>query len=349
MRKSYFIHNILFRLLAPIVCGILIYLLILLINNDVALVNDLFVSNEVYTCIGLTYLSFESIRLIIILQEKLLKTQYLNIRIPLQLVITVLLSVTLVVIGLSTYFRLVEGFSVGTTQLMIFAVIYGVTALLYNILYFSNYYLQKENTLKLTSEKQQREVLEMEMDEFKNDINTDLLYESLENLITLMYKDVEKAEEYIDCLANAYRYVLTNRHKELVPISLELEACRNLITLLNEKFNGQLRFEHSLDQDELNSMLIPGSLPVVIEHLARNTIFSRYDPLVIQCYREDDYITVQGRLNDKLVGHSSSQLALERLQKSYTLYSDKPMIKVKAYEEIYIKLPVIELAEEIYQ
>jgi len=346
--KRYFIHNVLFRLLAPAIYGILIYLLILLINNDFTQLNDIFISKEVYACVGLTYLCFESIRLVILAQEKFLKGKYLSIRIPLQFILTTLLSVALVVTGLTLYFRYVVGFSIGGMQLIIFIIIYTITSLLYNILYLSNYFLQKENTLKLTAEKQQREVLETEINEFKNDINPDLLYESMENLITLMYRDVEKAEEYIDCLANAYRYVLTNRHKELVPISSEIEAVKSLVTLLNERFFGQLRFENGLDEKEQEFMLIPGSLTVIVENLARNTIFSRYEPMLIKCYREDDYITIQGRLNDKLIPHPTSSAALERLQKSYTLYSDKPMIKVKAYEEIYIKLPVIEVAEEIY-
>jgi sensor histidine kinase YesM len=345
--KRYFIHNILFRLLAPAVYGILIYLMVLLINNDTSQVEDLFISKEVYASIGLTYLCFESIRLIIIGQEKFLKGKYLSIRIPLQFILTTVLSVALVVTGLTLYFKYIVGFSMGGTQLLIFVILYAITSVLYNLLYFSNYFLHKENTIKLTAEKQQREVLETEITEFKNDINPDLLYESMENLITLIYRDVEKAEEYIDSLANAYRYVLTNRHKELVPISSELEAVKSLITLLNERFFGQLKFESALEEDEMDLMLIPGSLPVIIETLVRNTIFSRYEPMVLKCYREDDYITIQGRLNDKLIPHPSSNAALERLQKSYSLYSDKPMIKVKAYEEIYIKLPVIEVAEEI--
>jgi hypothetical protein len=67
---------------------------------------------------------------------------------------------------------------------------------------------------------------------------------------------------------------------------------------------------------------------------------------VIRCYLEDDYITVQSKLNDRLaqpVQHAS----LTRLQKSYALYSDRPMIRVKAYDENYIKLPIINVAEEI--
>lgn len=345
--KRYFVHYPFFRLLAPPVYGVLTYLFILLINNNVSQVNDFFSSEEVYISITLTYLSFESMRIIILLLDRFLSKKYVPVRIPLQFLVTTTISVALVFIGLNLYFKYFVGFSISTIQLLIFSATYAVTALLYNILYFSNHYLQKENTVRLTAEKQQREVLEMEMMEFKNDINPDLLFESLESLITLMYRDVERAEEYIDCLASAYRYVLTNRQEELVPATIELEAARNLVMLLNEKYFGQLSFESSLEADELRTMLIPGSLPVIIESLVRTTIISSVEPLVIRCYLEDDYITVQSKLNDRLIINPNTELALSRLQKSYLLYSDQPMIKVKAYEENYIKLPVIRVAEEI--
>ncbi|HTE31885.1 MAG TPA: histidine kinase [Chryseolinea sp.] len=345
--KRYFIHNAFFRLLAPLVYGVLTYLFILLINNNVSQVNDFFSSEEVYISIGLTYISFESIRLLILLIDRFLPAKHFQLRIPLQFVLSVVVSDALVVIGLILYFNYIIGFSITNVQLLIFAITYTITALLYNLLYFSNYYLQKENTVKLTAEKQQHEILEMEMMEFKNDINPDLLFESLESLITLMYRDVEQAETYIDCLANAYRYVLSNRQEELVPASVEFEAVRNLIVLLNERHFGQLRFESALDVDELGALLIPGSLPVIIECLVRSTIISRFEPLVIKCYLEDDYITLQSKLNDRLIIRDENEIALSRLQKSYSLYSDLPMIKVKAYDENYIKLPVIRVAEEI--
>jgi LytS/YehU family sensor histidine kinase len=243
----------------------------------------------------------------------------------------------------------VVGFSIATTQLLIFSVIYFITTLLYNLLYFSNYYLNLENTLKLTAEKHQREVLEAEIAEFKNDINPDLLYESLENTIGLIYHNKEQAEEYIDCLASTYRYTLTNRHKEFVPISAELQAAQNMIRLLSEKQNHQLKFD--VDPEIMNEelMLIPGSLPVAIENLVRNTIISQHEPLVISFFMEDkDYLVLRSKLNDRLILHEHSMNALIRLQKSYTLYCDKPMIQVKAYDENYIKFPVLKVAEEIY-
>ena len=345
--KHYFFNNAIFRLVAPAIYGLLIYLLILLINNNVAQVNALFSTQEVYVCIFLTYLSFETIRALILLVNNLLKQKPPGIIIPVQLLVTLLVSVGLVLLSIIAYFKYAVGFSISGTQLTIFALVFMSTSLLYNILFFSNYYLHKENTLKLNSEKQQRTVLDMEMTEYKNDINPDLLYESLENLIAIMYRDVEKAEDYIDCLGSAYRYILSNRQNELVTIATELEAARNIVRLLNEKYSGQIMLESTLHEDELEAMLIPGSLPVMVETLVRNTIVTSSEPFIIRCYQEDDYLTIESNLNDRLVLHEASQNAFARLQRSYSIYTELPLIKVKAYQQNYIKLPVIQIREEI--
>jgi hypothetical protein len=344
--RGYFIHNAVFRLVAPAVYGVLIYMLVLLLNNSVTQVHELFTDEEVYVCVILSYLSFESNRIVIFGVERLLARKLDSYRTLAQLALTTIISVSLIILSLKLYFHFIIGFSMGITQLWIFTVIFIATALIYNILFFSNYYLQKENTIKLNLEKQQRQVLEMEMLEFKNDINPDLLYESLENLIGIMYRDVEKGEEYIDCLASTYRYVLSNRQQELVRISEELNAARNIIKLLNEKYHGQLRFQSALNEKEMEEMLIPGSLPLIIESLVRNTIITRFEPFTINCFLEDEYLTIQSKLNDKLLLHQASDHAITRLQKSYSLYSDLPLIRVKAYDENYVKLPLIRVSEE---
>lgn len=345
--KKYFIHNAFFRLLAPPVYGILIYLIILLINNSLLQVNEIFSGQEVYMSIGLTFLCFESARLVILALNRFLTGKYANARLLIQLIIGTVIPIILVITAISLYFIYIIGYSIPFTQMILFGILFGFTAVLYNLLYVSNDYQLRENTLRLTAERQQREVLEMEMDEFRNDINPDLLYESLENVISLINRKNSDAEEYIDYLASAYRYVLSNRQQELISLQAEADAGKNIIRLLNEKYFGQLKLEISLSQADYNLQLIPGSLPVAIESIVRNTIISNKEPLIIRCYLEDDeYLVLQCKLNDRLVKHAESTMALARLQKSYTLYSEKPLIQVKAYEENYIKLPVLHLAEE---
>jgi sensor histidine kinase YesM len=343
--KHYFFHHAIFRLVAPAIYGLLLYLLILLINNNVAQIEDLFTTQELYVCVILTYLSFESIRLTIILCNKMLKGKSPGLLMPVQFTITIVVSVGIVLLSLIAYFHYFIGFSIGVTQLGIFGIIFTFTCLLYNVMYFSNYYLHQQNTLKLHGENQQRAVLEMEMAEYKNDINPDLLYESLENLIGLMYRDVEKAEDYIDCLGSAYRYVLTNRQNELVTIGSELAAARNILRLLNEQYGDRIVLNSTLQTGELEGMLIPGSLPVILESMIRNTIITRSEPFVIHCYLEEDYLTIESKLNDRLILHQVSEDAFGRLQRSYSIFTDRPMIKVKAYQQNYIKLPVIRITE----
>ena len=345
--KAYFFNNPIFRLVAPAIYGLLIYLLVLLVNNNIGQIKDIFVTQELYLVVALTYLSFEVLRGNILLINRFLKTDSTAVLILVQAVVTAAVTVGLTSLGLIAYFKYILGFSISATQLTLFSLIYGVTTLLYNLMFFSHYFLHKENSIRLNVEKQQRMVLEMEMLEYRNEVNPDLLYESLENLISIMYRDVEKAEDYIDCLGTTYRYVLRNRENEIVTIGEELGACKNILRLLNEKYGGQLKLELSLPEIEEDAMLIPGSLPVIMEYLIRNSIINSKEPFIIRVYMEDDYLTVETRLNDRLIVHEPSHLAFARLQRSYSLYTERPLIKVKAYQQNYVKLPVLRIGEEM--
>jgi LytS/YehU family sensor histidine kinase len=344
--KRYFIHHPVFRILAPAFYGALVYLLVLMINDTVAQINDLFNSQELYLCIGLTYLAFEACRLVIVIQHRFQQNKSTSRLIATQVLATLILSTALVMGCLHLYFQHVIGFGMTNEQFAVFLAVFGVTAALYNLLYISDYYLHQENTLKLQAEMQNKAVLEVEMQEFQHDINPELLYESLESLIGIMYRDVEKAEAYIDSLATAYRYVLTNRHHELIAAETEIDAARNLVRLLNERYFGQLAFDVTDDDKSLaDTLLIPGSLPILVEYIVRNTIVTRFEPLAITCYTEDNYLVLQSKLNDRLIPYADSEVAFTRLQRSYSLYSDLPLIKVKAYQENYIKLPLLRVEE----
>jgi sensor histidine kinase YesM len=345
--KESFIHRPAFRLISPIVCGVLIYLLILLINNNVEQLNALFSSQEVYFCIGLSLISFEVVRLSLVAGARILKGEdFTASSIVIQTLASTLLALGANSICISLYYKYAIGFQVSTGELTIFTILFTVLTVLYNIIYLSNRFLTQENSLKLNIEKLQKEILDTEISNFKNNINPDLLYDSLENLIALMYRDVEKAEDYIDCLASCYRYILTHRSDEVVSVEDEISAGKNMIRLLNEKYQGRIQLEINLD-DVSDGMLIPGSLPLIFETIVRNSIVTGFEDFVIRCYQEDDYITIQTRLNDKLIAHPASEFAFVKLQKSYTRFTDLPLIKVKAYQENFVKLPVIKLLEEL--
>jgi hypothetical protein len=347
MRKI-FIHQPIFRICAPPVFGLLSYLLILLINNSVSGLAKLFSNQELYVCIALGYISSETLRLSIRIIERRGKDWTIQRRIMLQIIISLLAAIGMVALSISAYFNFAIGFSIGRHELNMFLVIFGSLGLLYNLLYFSHFYLQRENITQLDIERKLQEKVEADFISFKSEINPDLLYESLENLILTIHHNTDLAEEQIDYLAGIYRYSLVNRQKELISLEEELHVAEHLLQLLNFRHQGHLNlFSDIHNQSEI--FLIPGSLMVSIDTIVRNTLISPKAPLVIRLYieEEDDYLVLQHTLNEKLMLHHESLSAFARLQRSYSFFSDKPFVQVKAGRENFIKFPLIRVTNEL--
>ncbi|MBX2916067.1 MAG: histidine kinase [Cyclobacteriaceae bacterium] len=343
-----FIHQAMFRILSAPVLGVMVYLLILLIHNNFSDLENIFSGAEVYVCIGLAFISLEAMRTTLAVSERWLSKQTIRRRIIIQVVATLGISLLLVTFSIWAYYHYVVGFSISTNELYVFLAIYGAIGVLYNALFFSNFYLNRENTLLIQQEKKLREKLESDFISFKNDINPDLLYESLENLILTLQHNIDKAEEQIDYLAGIYRYGLVNRHKELISLDEELQAAGHLIRLLNYKHQNQLNLLIAVP-DTKDIQLIPGSLLVTIDSIVRNTLISKESPLVIRFYLEEgnEYLVLQHTLNDKLLLHQESLQAYSRLKRSYAFFSENPFVQVKAGKENYIKFPLVQIADEV--
>lgn len=344
-----FVHSLVFRLCSAPLFGVLIYLLILLINNTLADAEKIFSNQELYVCIALTYLAFESMRLVTRFVERYSKSRALSFQrlILHQILSSLTVELVLIWVAITSYFRWVIGFSIGSSELNVFLLIFGVTGVLYNTLYFSHYYLLKENAEFVEQERQLREKVEKDFSTFKNEVNPDLLYESLEHLILTIHHNAELAEEQIDNLAGIYRYGLVNRQKELISLDEEFKAAQHLLYLLNNRFPGMIRVNNEISNMQ-DAFIIPGSLMVTIDTIVRNTLIHEKSPLVIELYIEDDddYLVLQHGINDRLMQHTDSLHAFARLQRSYSFFSDKPFVQVKAGLENYIKFPLVRIASD---
>ena len=344
--KKIFIHNPFFRICAPLVFGVLVYLLILLVNNDLTDIGKIFNNGELYVCIGLSYLSLETLRFtIVLLSKRLFEVPYQR-KIIIQTITSVIITVAAVAGGVASYFYWVAGFTVGMAELQLFLWIFGFSALLYNILYFSNDYLFRENTIKVEQETRLREKLEADFVAFKNEINPDLLYESLETLIQTIHHSLDAAEEQIDFLAGIYRYHLMHRNQELVTLREELHTLDMLLPLLNHKHRHLIQLHKDITNTD-DFYLVPGSLLVSVDTIVRNTLISDKSPLTLRLYSEEDgYLVLQHKRNDRLIMHQNSLLAFANLQRAYLFFSERPFVQVKADQENFIKFPLMNVSEE---
>lgn len=343
--KKAFINNAIFRLIWPLFYGAMTYLMILLVFDNISQLTENFFGEELWFCVGLSYLFFESIRLEI---TQLQRFETLRSRmwlwISAQILISIAVSMVMISGALSIYFVQYVGYSIGTfdTELITFNSIFVVTAVLYNMMFFGVYFLNVKNEALLNKENTARKNLEFQIQAFNSDINPRFLYSCLETLITLLRKKGREAEKFVHHLSSIYRYILENKHNELSTLKSEMESLRDLVYLFNGRFNGKLTLETNIAEDCEDKQLVTGTLTAIVEDIVNNTIVSESQPLHISCtLEEEDYFVIKNKMNDRLLIDELSKKRCANLKEAYTYFTSQPFFEVKAHNESFVKVPIL--------
>jgi len=164
-------------------------------------------------------------------------------------------------------------------------------------------------------------------------------------LISLVHDNLDAAEDFVDRLSLTYRYILENRKRELVSLEEELKAASNLFHLFNEKYPDQLSFKIKDIKTSYRKLMVPNSIPILLDCIINGSIISARQPvnIVVEYEPEEDYLVVQYSQNDKLSVGQSTINRKERLHEAYAYFSDRPVIEIKAYGDVFIKLPLLNI------
>ncbi len=349
--KKNLLNQPIFRLMVPPIYGVMMYLLILMINNNLGQLSETILNNELMLCVALAFLTSEFIRLVIVLferrlEERLRKTASIVSLFGASLLVGALVNF----FAVDAYFRYFEGFeyfSSYSTTLYTIVITYSVSAMLYTLFFMSIHLLSIKNDTELRKEDLKRQNLEHQLEIFNNEINPDLLFQSLETLISLVHHNLDKAEDFVDRLAIVYRYILDNRKKEVVSLEDEVLACKNLIYLFKEKYPDQLTLSVKNEKFAKGKFMVPNTIPMVLDCMINGSIISPWQPMniVIDCAGEDDYLVIQHKENDKLSNNKYIKNRYQNLHEAFAFFTDKPVIQIKAYGDAFIKVPLLDIKE----
>ncbi|KYG81653.1 histidine kinase [Roseivirga ehrenbergii] len=350
--KKNLLDQPLFRITVPPIYGLMMYFLILLLNNSLAQITDTVLTQELLLCVVLAFLTSESLRLTIVLFEKKVGHELRRTgNITLLFFTSLLISAAIIFAAVYYYFSEIEGnsyFVLFKSNLIKLVSIYSISGLLYTLFYLSIYFLSVKNETEIKREDLKRQNLEHQLEIFNNEINPSLLFQSLETLISLVHHNIDAAEDFVDRLSLVYRYILDNRKKELVKVEDELQATKNLFLLFKEKYPEQISLTIAPWTGEKGKLLVPNSLPMLLDCVVNSTIISGYQPLNIRIsFDEEGYLVLQYQENDKLSLDAMIKKRHKNLHQAFAYFSDKPVIQIKAYGDAFIKLPLLELKEEL--
>jgi len=347
--KKNLLHQPIFRIAAPPVYGLMMYFLILLVTNSLLSIGETMLTQELLVCVLLAYSVSETVRLSTYLFEvKLKKDLKETLNIVNLFVINAIVGTSISYLAVYLYFTEYEYFTSISSfrpQLISLVATYGISSLLYTLFYLSIYFLTSKNESEIKQEDLKRQNLEHQLEIFNNEINPDLLFQSLETLISLVHDNLDKAEDFVDRLSLTYRYILENRKRELVNLEEELDAATTLFHLFKEKYPDQISLKVKEMKVSQKKLMVPNSIPVLLDCIVNGSIISARQPIniVIDYEAEEDYLVVQYSQNDKLKIHDDVVKRKERLHEKYAYFSDRPVIEIKAYGDVFIKLPLLNI------
>jgi len=215
----------------------------------------------------------------------------------------------------------------------------GITFLI-SAIFFSVYFFRGWRELALNEEKLKRESLTMQYEALKHQVNPHFLFNSLNTLTALVYKDSDQAAVFIKKLSDVYRYVLDQKEKEVVDVPTEMKFVENYVHLQKIRFGASLKIHVHLKQPD-GRMVIPLSLQLLVENAIKHNIISDEQPLEISIFDEGDYVVVRNNLQKKLVSKKTESLGLNNLRFRYGYLTDKPFVVEETPAHFTVKVPTL--------
>jgi two-component system, LytTR family, sensor kinase len=191
------------------------------------------------------------------------------------------------------------------------------------------------------AEKLERENSQIRFETLKSQLNPHFLFNSLNVLSSLIKKDSNKAQNFVDEFSSVYRYTLDVIEKPVVELREEIEFAKSYLFLQKIRFEDAVDMEINVDASKLNYLVPPIAVQTLLENAFKHNRASVDNPLNIRIYDEDNLLVVVNNLQPKIKGPDSKGVGLTNLTKRYELLGEKrPQFSVS--EKDYIaKIPLI--------
>lgn len=187
-----------------------------------------------------------------------------------------------------------------------------------------------------------RKTLESHFETLKSQVAPHFLFNSLNTLIALIDENPRMAKDFVQHLANYYRYSMQVNARETVDLETELNLVRNYIFLLTSRFGDNLKIEFPNKSSEFEKHVVPLAIQLLVENAVKHNVISSSKPLTISILIEKNTVAVRNNLQKRDATEISNRLGLDNIRNRYAIVCQLP-IEVKESEHYFeVKLPLLD-------
>jgi LytS/YehU family sensor histidine kinase len=191
-------------------------------------------------------------------------------------------------------------------------------------------------------EKYKAESANAQLQNLKNQLNPHFLFNNLSVLTSLVYKNQDKAANFINELSKVYRYVLDTKNAELVPLQEELDFINHYIYLQKIRFEDSIFFEINVEERKKNDFLLPMCLQMLVENTIHHNETSQANPLKVLIYTHNNSLIIENPILPRSNVADSTKIGLKNIEKRYSFFTDEKVIISNNGQIFKVILPLIQ-------
>jgi LytS/YehU family sensor histidine kinase len=155
------------------------------------------------------------------------------------------------------------------------------------------HHVYRTQSVKRQLKEEQQKRTEAELEWLKNQLNPHFLFNTLNNISSLVQIDADKAQDAIAQLSDLLRYAMYETRHEKVPIQGEVEFMRNYIELMKLRCNEKTVVNCNLSTANSQTEIAPLLFISLIENAFKHGVSSsRPSTIDIRLLQEDDKLVL---------------------------------------------------------
>ncbi len=204
-------------------------------------------------------------------------------------------------------------------------------------------YIIKWNDERQAIEEERRRNAEAELNWLKNQLNPHFLFNTLNNISSLIQIDPDKAQECIGQLSELLRYTLYESNVRKVRIGNEIAFMKNYIDLMTLRCSDTTRIESRFDEQDSDIMISPLLFISLIENAFKHGTSAHKESFIkidMGMDGNDIVFSCENTLFEKKTeDYSGSGIGLENMKRRLDLlYPDAYSYRCFTEDNIYISL-----------
>jgi len=223
------------------------------------------------------------------------------------------------------------------------AVLLLISLLIYEIAYgwfYSFRYYAHTQVERLRLERWQ---LELQFESLKNQISPHFLFNCLNTISSLLYKDVQLTEEFIRRMADTFRFVLKNHKQKFVSLKEEIDFVKSFHYLLRVRFEDNFKLDINVSKELMGTPVPPLTLQLLVENAVKHNKVTKDQPLTVTISSpENNRLVVSNTKTESTPSKSGFSIGLDNIKRRYAFFT-KDQVVVKNEEQFSVQLPILKI------